>query len=83
MTRTIFRTAIVAVCLAALGACGNYPEKYQWNEATVVTHGWLEARALPVEPVYCYRTLSTPECFTWPQKGEELRLVGYYGPKPF
>ncbi len=83
MTRKSFLTAVAAVCLVALAGCSGYPEKYQWTEAKVVTHGWLEARAMAVEPLYCYRTLSTPECFAWPQKGEERRLVGHYGPKPF
>lgn len=34
-------------------------------------------------PVYCYRTIGNVDCAAEPALGDERRLVGHVGPRPF
>lgn len=34
------------------------------------------------EPLYCYQSLASVECFRQPNHADKLRLVNYYGPHP-
>ncbi|MFY7961788.1 MAG: hypothetical protein ACOVVK_17055 [Elsteraceae bacterium] len=36
----------------------------------------------PILPSYCYKTLSSVDCYAQPLVGEERRLVNYQGPPP-
>lgn len=58
----------------------QFKAKYGWTEERMLRHGWLDARVIAPHPIYCYRTLSTPECYRTPQEGEQNRLIGYFGP---
>ncbi len=80
--RTVFAAVFTTVLVLALGACG-YPEKFQLTEQSALSLGWLAPRAQAAEPIYCYRSLAKPVCHSWPQKDQERRLVGFYGPSPF
>lgn len=35
------------------------------------------------QPVYCYRTIGNVDCAAEPAHGDERRLVGHVGPRPF
>ncbi len=91
MKRLICRSVLPALAVLALtGGCAwndgpvfgdgeTFQEKYGWTEARMLRHGWLEARNIAPSPVYCYRTIATPDCYRTPQKGEEGRLIGFFG----
>ncbi len=91
MKRLICRSVLPVLAILALtGGCAwndgpvfgdgeTFEEKYAWTEARVLRHGWLEARIIATSPVYCYRTISSPECYRTPQKGQQRRLIGYFG----
>lgn len=72
------------VALLALSACYNLPEKWQQTDADL-KRGY--ARIAPPRPdypaVYCYKTLSDPECQPVPLPGEEYRLLNYFGSPPY
>jgi hypothetical protein len=36
----------------------------------------------PILPSYCYKTLSSVDCYAQPLEGQERRLVNYQGPPP-
>ncbi len=91
MKRLICRSVLPALAVLALtGGCAwndgpvfgdgeTFEERYAWTEARVLRHGWLEARNIAPSPVYCYRTISSPECFRTPQQGQQRRLIGFIG----
>ena len=84
MTRPV-SLILIAVSLGfALGGCGfSDILKHRSTEHSVLQTGWLKPRAYFAEPIYCYRTLSTPMCYDEPREGDEFRLVGYFGPRPY
>ena len=69
-----FATALVAVFLTGLSACGGpppvytaatavgFPKMYQWTEKSVLEYGWVSAPLQRTEPTYCYSTLARPMC---------------------
>ncbi len=69
---------------SALGGCGLEDIlKHSSTEHSILETGWVKPKVHYAEPIYCYRTLSTPMCFDEPREGEEFRLVGYFGPRPY
>jgi hypothetical protein len=38
----------------------------------------LPSAGVPLEPVYCYRTIADMSCYTAPDAGREGQLVGVY-----
>lgn len=91
MKRMICRSVLAALAVLALtGGCAwnngpvfgdgeTFDERYSWTEARMLRHGWLEARNIAPSPVYCYRTISSPECYRTPQEGQQRRLIGFFG----
>ena len=64
-----------------LAGCENpyleqFREEFGWNEARMVSDGWLKPRQIPVEPTYCYETIGHSDCFRVARKGQEYRLIG-------
>lgn len=51
-----------------LGGCG-YVSKY-------------EEAVYDFEPVYCYQSIGSVQCYKTPKAGDERRLVNYFGPAP-
>ena len=39
--------------------------------------GWLDAREVRLEPVFCYRTIADADCYREAQVSEYNRLIGY------
>ncbi len=76
---------LLAVLLGpALGGCGvENLLKYRSTERSILETGWVKPKVHYAEPIYCYRTLSTPMCYDEPRDGEENRLVGYFGPRQY
>jgi hypothetical protein len=73
--------AVIAVLLVA--GCADLKEAGTDMHARFV--GWLhpaEAPAIPLDSLYCYRTLADEDCYAYPIAGEERRLIGYVGPAP-
>lgn len=95
MRRISSKTPIWIALLAALtiGACkpstlkmletSERPWELPWREEYILDKGWAESRDLPPKPVYCYRTLGTPDCHGFHIPGDESRIVGLFGPSPF
>ena len=91
MKRPICRSVLPALAVLALtGGCAwnngpvfgdgeTFQEKYAWNEARMLQQGWLKPRNIASSPVYCYRTISSPECYRAPQEGQQRRLIGSFG----
>jgi hypothetical protein len=82
------RSAIFVLCAVslgfALGGCGlEKIANYRSTERSIITNGWVKPRVYFAEPIYCYRTLSTPMCYDEPREGEESRVVGYFGPRAY
>lgn len=38
--------------------------------------------ATPIQPVYCYNSLATVDCYAEPRPGENHKIVGYQGGPP-
>lgn len=79
--RIAVKIAGIAATLVILSGCENpylqqFHEEFGWNEARMVSNGWLKARDIPVEPTYCYTTLADTDCYRVAQKSEEYRLIG-------
>ncbi len=69
---------------SALGGCGIEDiTKFRSSERSIIETGWAKSQVHYAEPIYCYRTLSAPMCYDEPREGEEFRLVGYFGPRPY
>ena len=71
----------IAAALVVLAGCENpyleqFREEFGWNEARMVSDGWLKPRQIPVAPTYCYETIGYPDCFRDVRKTEEYRLIG-------
>ena len=84
MTRTVY-CLLIAVSLGfALGGCGiSDITKYRSTERSILLTGWAKPRGYVADPIYCYRTLSTPMCYDEPREGDEFRLIGFSGPRPY
>ncbi len=77
---TVVRSAGMAAALIFLAGCENpylkqFRDEFGWNEARMVSDGWLKARPIPVEPSYCYETIGQTDCFREARKGQEYRLT--------
>ncbi|MGL6187956.1 MAG: hypothetical protein ACRC12_02795 [Holosporales bacterium] len=52
----------------------------------ILQNGWVGPTTTALEaqkklkPLFCYRTIGDPECFSKAQKGSEDRLIGFYMP---
>jgi hypothetical protein len=64
----MLKSAKVIALLVALSGCG-YVDAY-------------EEAVYDREPLYCYQSLGTVQCFKEPQHHDERRLVNYFGPHP-
>jgi hypothetical protein len=53
----------------------QFRQEFGWNEARMVSDGWLKGRQIPVEATYCYETIAQSDCFVVARKGEEYRLI--------
>jgi hypothetical protein len=81
--------ALIALVLPVAG-CGagsdlhpnSLKARYGWTEEKMLAYGWLDGRFIPAPPIYCYRTLGTPECFDGAQPREASRLIGYFENPP-
>jgi hypothetical protein len=78
-------TLIFGLVCATLALTGCYlPESWQQSDAEL-KRGY--AKIAPPRPdtpsVYCYKTLSDPECLPVALPGQEYRLLAYYGPAPY
>ena len=84
MKRLILHALLPLVTAAALlGGCSilYVSERIKsdaWTEESMLRDGWLEARNIRPQAIYCYRTLANPECYRKIQPGEQNRLVGYF-----
>ena len=56
----------------------TFRDQHGWTEERMLRHGWLQAREYTPPAIYCYRTISTPECYQAPQEGEEGRMIGFF-----
>lgn len=68
-SRKIKSAVRVAFVLAVLSGCVSYESAYEkavYNE----------------EPVYCYQSIGTVDCYRKPDRRSDARLVNYYGPAP-
>ncbi len=76
---------ILGLAVTALALSGCYlPEKYQQSDADLKRTYAKIAPPRPETPsVYCYKTLSDPECLPVFLPGQEYRLISYYGPAPY
>ena len=84
MTRSNKSVLVVASLCLALGGCGFQDIlKHRSTERSIIETGWVKPKVHFAEPIYCYRTLSTPMCYDEPREGEESRLVGYFGPRAY
>ena len=59
---------MIFVVAAALGGC-SYVDSY-------------EEAVYDREPLYCYQSLASVECYRTPDQTDEKRLVNYFGPHP-
>jgi hypothetical protein len=63
--------------------CGCSSEK---RANAILENGWVGPTTTALEaqkklkPLFCYRTIGDPECFSNEQKGSEDRLIGFYMP---
>lgn len=84
MIRPVLSIMLVVLLGSALGGCGfNDLLKHRSTERSILETGWVKPRVHIPEPLYCYRTLSAPMCYDEPREGDESRLVGYFGPRPY
>ena len=76
---------LLAVLLGStLGGCGVEDlMMFRSSERSILETGWVKPKVHYAESIYCYRTLSAPMCYDEPREGEEFRLVGYFGPRPY
>ncbi len=77
--------AIFGLMALGVSLAGCYlPESWQQSDAEL-KRGY--AKIAPPRPdtpsVYCYKTLSDPECLPVALPGQEYRLLAYYGPAPY
>ena len=80
--RSIGRIALLLATAALLGGCTftmmqEVKKNYRWTEKSMLRDGWLDTRKVPLEPVFCYRTIADPDCYREAQLGERNRLIGY------
>ena len=84
MTRPVSRVLIAVLLGFALGGCGIHDIlKHRSTERSILMTGWVKPKVYFAEPIYCYRTLSTPMCYDEPREGDEFRLIGFSGPRPY
>lgn len=76
------------MCLA-LSACDNPWLEEKLSLDTVLSKSWLSgnvgiepASLKPEQPLYCYETLGTADCYDQPLEDGGNRLVGFEGPAP-
>lgn len=80
--RSIGRIALLITTAALLGGCTvvlmqEVKKNYGWTEESMLRDGWLDAREVRLEPVFCYRTIADADCYREAQVGERNRLIGY------
>lgn len=84
MTRPLYFVLLAVLLGPVLGGCGFQDLlNYRTTERSILETGWVKPKVHYAEPIYCYRTLSAPMCYDEPREGEEFRLVGYFGPRPY
>ena len=84
MARPVYFVLLAVLLGPALGGCGLQDLiKHRSTERSILETGWVKPRVHSAEPIYCYRTLSAPTCYDEPREGDEFRLVGYFGPRPY
>lgn len=62
--------ALAVLAILALPGCISYESAY-------------ERAVYDDEPVYCYQSLGSVDCYRSPNRRDDMRLVNYYGPAPF
>jgi hypothetical protein len=84
MIRPAFSVLLAVLLGSTLGGCGLEDlVKHRSTERSIIETGWVTPRVHLPEPIYCYRTLGTAMCYDEPREGEESRLVGHFGPRPY
>ncbi len=84
MTRPAFFVLFAVSLGFALGGCGfQNLVKHRSTERSILMTGWVQPKVHFTDPIYCYRSLSAPMCYDEPREGQESRLVGYFGPRPY
>ncbi len=84
MTKPVFFVLIAVSLGFALGGCSiSDILKHRSTERSILQTGWVKPKVHFPEPIYCYRTLSTPMCYAEPREGDESRIVGFSGPRPY
>ncbi len=84
MTRTVHRVLIAVSLGFVLGGCGIQDiTNHRSTERSILQIGWVKPTVYIAEPIYCYRTLGTPMCYDEPRQGDESRIIGFFGPRPY
>lgn len=84
MTKPAILLSLTVALAVSLGGCSiNDIVKNRSTERSILQTGWVKPKIHYAEPIYCYRTLATPVCYEEPREGEESRLVGFFGPRPY
>ena len=82
MSRKYCWLAFMAAVLVCVTGCGEKFKKSYITEARVLQDGWLQPRSFSAPQIYCYHTLAEAACHATPRKGQERRLIGYFGAPP-
>lgn len=79
------RVKLIFGVAAALALSGCYlPESWQQSDAELKRgYAKIAPPRSDTPAVYCYKTLSDPECLPVFLPGQEYRLLSYYGPAPY
>lgn len=68
MLKRFFGLAVTLSAAALLGACSDMSRYEQQVE--------------DLEPVYCYKSIGSVQCYKQPKHSDSRRLVNFYGPAP-
>ncbi len=69
MSKAVKSAALAAFAILVATGCTSYESAY-------------ERAVYDEEPVYCYQSLGSADCYRTPHRRDDARLVNYYGPAP-
>lgn len=84
----VTRLIIICTSIVTLANCSqlaiesaNQMKKLSDAISKSLTESIAPTNSKPEEPLYCYKTLGTPDCYDKPLPGQQDRLIAYYGPR--
>ena len=81
----VFEFLAFLTLLAAVSGCSLLEGSRPWpDERRIVSRDWVKPQIDEEEPpIYCYRTLATPDCHSQPLADGQARIVNSHDAKAY